>query len=384
LDYGPLEEKFTADDVICTFEALMDPATKSWGKSDYDNVLNVSAPHTGGVTALSDTLVRFHLLNPIAPEFFLQLLANEWGVMILPEHIFGGLPHREWYNHWTNRKFPPPGTGPFEFVYDIPDVGWKIEALDDYPEGLGIGSFQGPHDIDEILGSVITDPAACWTALINKEIHYAASGAWTATPQQIQDAEADPSFRVFDDPIPATRGLAFNLRNPVLSNRYVRQAIAHAIDYVHIRDVINPTAGLSPNCLLTALPIWPMLEWAWPTSLEMTELNIAPYEYDIDIANEYMDMYRYSLVGSNWELKYPDGRPMSPIGDADLSGYSEPFDFTVWADTIMEGQLTPDEWPWSPGRDIDPDWDNTGSVDLDDFYAFRDESADYYPFYGAR
>jgi len=159
LDYGPGEEKFTADDVICTFEALMDPSTWSWGRSDYVNVLDVSV-HPGGVEKLSDTLVRFHLLNPIAPECFKQLLANEWGVMILPEHIFGGLPHGDWYGHWTNTEHPPPGTGPFQFVYDVPDEHWKLEALDEYPEGLGIGTFQGPHVIDEILGYVITDPAA--------------------------------------------------------------------------------------------------------------------------------------------------------------------------------------------------------------------------------
>jgi len=375
LDYEYGEELFTADDVVCTFEALMDPATKSWGKSDYDNVLNVSEPHTGGVTALSDTLVRFHLLNPIAPEFFLQLLANEWGVMILPEHIFGGPPHREWYNHWTNREYPPPGTGPFQFVYDIPDEGWKLEALDEYPEGLGIGSFQGPHVIDEILGSVITDPAAAWTALMNQEIHYAHGGVWSATQKQIADVDRN-IFDVFDDPIPATRALAFNLRNPVLSNRYVRQAIAHAINYKLIRDVINPLAGLSPNCPITALPIWPMLEWAWPTPEEMTLYNIGPYEYDIDIANEYMDMYRYSLVDTDWA--------QGPVGDGDFSGYVEPRDFSIWATRIVEGQLTPDEWPWSPGRDIDPDFDNNAYVDIDDYYKFRDFSEDYYPFYGAR
>jgi len=383
LDYGPLEEKFTADDVVCTFEALMDSRTASWGKSDYDNVLDVSV-HSGGVEKLSDYKVRFHLLNPIAPECFKQLLANEWGVMILPEHIFGGLPHGEWYNHWTNRDLPPPGTGPFEFVYDIPDVGWKLEALDEYPEGLGIdedggpGSFQGPHVIDEIFGYVITEPGAAWTALMNGEIHYAHGGVWSATQEQIQEARDDPTFTVFDDPIPATRSLAFNLRNPVLSNRYVRQAIAHAINYPHIVDTVLPFAGLSPNCSIQATPIWPMLEWAWPSPEEMTEYNIGPYEYNIDIANEYMDMYRYSLVDSDWT--------QGPVGDADFSGYVEPLDFTIWATRIVEGQLTPDLWPWSPGRDIDPDYDNNGEVEIYDHARFEIDTVPtkYYPFVGAR
>ncbi len=99
-----------------------------------------------------------------------------------------------------------------------------------------------------------------------------------------------------------------------------------------------------------------------------------------------MDMYRYSLVGADWTLEYPDGRPKSPIGDADFSGYSEPLDFTIWANRIVEGQLTPCTWPWSPGRDIDPDYDNNGVVDIDDHARFETNTVPtkYYPFVGAR
>ena len=371
--------KFDADDVICTFEALMTPATKSWGKSDYDNVLDVSV-HPGGVEKIGPYQVRFHLLNPIAPELFKQLMANEWGVMILPEHIMGGISYGQWYNHWTNREHPPPGTGPFQFVYDIPDEHWKLEALDEYPEGLG-----GPHTIDEIYGYVITDPGACWTALMNQEIHYAHGGVWSATPEQIAAVDRD-IFDVFDDPIPATRNLAFNLRNPVLSNRYVRQAIAHAINYPHIVDTILPLAGLSENCRIQASPVWPMMDWAYPTPEDEVTYNIGPYEYNIDIANEYMDMYRNSLVGADWTQEYPDGRPKSPIGDGDFSGYVEPLDFTIWATCIVKGQITPPEWPWSPGRDIDPDYDNNGVVDISDHARFEIDTVPtkYYPFVGAR
>ncbi len=128
-----------------------------------------------------------------------------------------------------------------------------------------------------------------------------------------------------------------------------------------------------------------MLEWAWPTSADEVTYNIGPYEYNIDIANEYMDMYRYSLVGADWELEYPDGRPKSPIGDADFSGYSEPLDFTIYATRIVEGQLTPDEWPWSPGRDIDPDYDNNGVVNVNDHARFETNTVPtkYYPIAGA-
>jgi ABC-type transport system substrate-binding protein len=359
--------QFDADDVICTFEALMDPSTASWGKSDYDNVLDVSV-HSGGVEKIGPYQVRFHLLNPIAPECFKQLLANEWGVMILPEHIMGSVDHKDWYSHWTNREHPPPGTGPFQFVYDIPDAHWKLEALDEYPAELG-----GPHTIDEILGYVITEPAAAWTALMNHEIHYAHGGVWSATPEQIEAARADPSFTVFDDPIPATRNLAFNLRNPVLSNRYVRQAIAHAINYPHIVDTILPLAGLSPNCTIQASPTWPMMEWAYPTPADEVKYNIGPYEYNIAVAQQYMDMWNYSQVGTDYTL--------GPVGDNDFSGFVELDDFVIWAENVG---TAPDDWPWYPGQDIDPDADNSDYVEMADFYRWRENFGEHYPFYGAR
>jgi len=125
--------KFDADDVICTFEALMDPKTASWGKSDYDNVLDTSV-HPGGCEKLDDFTVRFHLERPYVE--LKDLLANEWAAFILPEHIMGSVPHADWYGHWTNIMHPPPGTGPFQFVYDVPDEYWKIEAVPNYPAGL--------------------------------------------------------------------------------------------------------------------------------------------------------------------------------------------------------------------------------------------------------
>ncbi len=214
----------------------------------------------------------------------------------------------------------------------------------------------------------------------NREIHFS-PGPLDATPEQIEAANATGEFWVFNSPIPCTRHLIFNLNHPVLSNRYVRQAIAHAIDYTHIVDDL-PLAALNGH--LQATPVWRSLEWAYPTPADEVTYNLEPYEYNITIANEYMDMYMYSLVGTDWTQQYPDERPKSPLGDGDFSGYVEPLDFTIWANRIVEGQLIPDQWPWRPGRDIDPDFDNNEYVELNDYYIFRDLSEDYYPFYGAR
>jgi len=368
-------ELFTADDVICTFEALLDRATMSWGKSDYDNVLDVST-YSGGVEKISDTQVRFHLLNPIAPELFKQLLANEWGVMIVPEHILGSVPHKDWYAHWTNEVHPPPGTGPFQFVEDIPDEYWKIEAVPNYTPGLN--PFGYTPVIDEVIGYTITEPNGRHRIMMiwNRDIHFS-PGPLDATPEQIEAANATGEFWVFYSPIPATRHLMFNLNHPILSNRYVRQAIAHAINYTHIVDDILPQYCLNGH--LQATPVWRSLEQFYPTPADEALYNIGPYEYDIAVAQQYMDMWNYSL-SANAPANSTEAC-MGPVGDADFSGFVDLDDFVVWAENFG---TTPDAWPWRAGRDVDPDVDNSDYVELADFYDWRENIGEHYPFYGAR
>jgi ABC-type transport system substrate-binding protein len=362
-------ELFTADDVIYTFEALMSDDSGAWGRADFIDVLDTSI-HPGGVERINDYKVRFHLLAPYVelPE----LLGDDWGCMILPEHILGDVPFGDLYGHWTNKEFPPPGLGPFRFVEDnVAEGYWTIEAVENYAESMG-----GEHVIDEVICYLITDMAAGWTALMNHEIHFGYD-VWDATPEQIAVAAADPSFNVYDSPIPLTRHLMFNSNHPVLSNRYVRQAIAHAINYPHIANDILPLVGISGH--LQATPVWPSLEWAYPTPADEVAYNIGPYPYDIDIAQQYMDMYLYSLSENA-----PAGSPeveLGPVGDADFSGFVELDDFAVWAENIG---TSPDAWPWYSDQDIDPDADNTDYVELADFYDWRENIGEYYPFYGAR
>jgi len=378
-------EKFTADDVVLTFDALMNPDVGAWATSDYIGVLDCSV-YPGGVEKLDDYTVRFHLEKPY--NELPDLLANEWAAFILPEHILGfdKVAPGDWYGHWTNTEFPPPGTGPFEFVeHNLAEDYWRLEAVPNYTPGLN--PFNHTLVIDEIIGYQITDMTAGWTALMNHDIHFG-YGSWDATPAQLDAANATGEFWVFNSPIPAVRNLVFNLRHPILSNRYVQQAICHAIDYPHIVDDILPLAGLNGH--LQATPVWRSLTQFYPTPAEEVLYNIGPYEYNIAVAQQYMDMWKYSLFETTKQANPsppPDYIPdpalvaLGPIGDNDFSGLAELDDFVVWAENVG---TSPIDWPWWPCKDIDPDADNTDYVEMADFYDWRENVGAYYPFYGAR
>ena len=368
-------EKFTADDVVLTFEALMNPDVGAWATSDFIGVLDC-AVYPGGVEKLDDYTVRFHLEAPYVE--LKDLLANEWAAFILPEHILGfdKVAPEDWYHHWSNKDCPPPGTGPYRWVeHNTQEDWWKMEKVPNYPTGLNPFGY-GEVVPDEIIGYKITDPTAGWTALMNHDIHFG-YGAWDATPAQLAAANATGEFWVFNSPVPAVRHLCFNMNHPILSNRYVRQAIAHAINYPKIRDDILPLAGL--NGFLQATPVWRSLEQFYPTPAEEALYNIGPYPYDIAVAQQYMDMWKYSL-----SAYAPEGSPevaLGPVGDFDFSGLAELDDFVVWANNVG---TSPNDWPWWPGQDVDPDADNNDYVEMADFYDWRENIGEYYPFYGAR
>lgn len=89
-----------------------------------------------------------------------------------------------------------------------------------------------------------------------------------------------------------------------------------------------------------------------------------------------MDMWYYSQVDTDWTL--------GPVGDGDFRGFVEPYDLIVWANAIVRGELTP-PWETPPSNDIDPDYENSGEVDIFDYYRFGDHGwGNHYPFPGAR
>jgi ABC-type transport system substrate-binding protein len=252
-----------------------------------------------------------------------------------------------------------------------------MEKVPNYPTGLNPFGY-GETPIDEMIGQQITDMTAGWEALMNHDIHHGYA-SWDATGAQLAAANATGEFWVFNSPIPATRFLTFNMNHEILSNRYVRQAICHAVDYQLIADTILPLYALEGN--LQASPMWRSLDFGYPTPAEMVEYNLEPYDYDIAVAQQYMDMWNYSLTENANGTAGDPNVALGPVGDNDFSGLVELADFVVWAENVG---TSPNDWPWWAGQDIDPDADNTDYVEMADFYDWRENIGTYYPFYGAR
>jgi len=245
-----------------------------------------------------------------------------------------------------------------------------VEANEDY--------FLGESLIDRIYNYIITDPSAGLIALQTHQIDV--GDCWTATMDEIKTInETDPTLKVTEEVYPSIQYFGFNLHHPILSNMYVRQAIAHAIPYEHIINDLLP--NLAGSGIRATGPINPIQGDFYNTDL-------SPVDYDLAKAQEFLDMWIYSLPENTGTLNPsppppynpdPDLVALGPVGDGDFSGLVEMADYVIWADRMVYGQNEPEDWPFISGRPIDPDYDNTRYVDVDDFTDWRGVIGDTYP-----
>jgi peptide/nickel transport system substrate-binding protein len=149
---------------------------------------------------------------------------DEWTVF-LPSHLVSELdPDESW--DW-DFNFRPVGNGPYRYVRHVSQTMIELEANPDYYLGepaidhliLRLGG--GEPIIELKAGSV--DLAAFGTVNVNH------------IPSLTQDPELEYYWRTAN----GVAVLSWNLRDPIISDRRVRRAIAHAVDRSEIAAVMD-------------------------------------------------------------------------------------------------------------------------------------------------
>ena len=198
-------EKFTADDVVYTFERILDPATASAYAGLYDQI--------DSVEAVDPTTVVFTLKGPFGP-FLTNLAAN--GQIVNQKAIESGDPARE-----------PVGTGPFEFVEWVQGDHITLEKNADYFK-------DGKPHLDSVTFRFLANDQSRIDALSAGEIDWA-----DAIPlQQVPTLSEDPRFTyVTSDTAGIPDFLAMNTTVAPFDDPRVRQAFALAVDRSQVKDV---------------------------------------------------------------------------------------------------------------------------------------------------
>jgi peptide/nickel transport system substrate-binding protein len=237
----------TAKDVKWTLDSIRDGTVTTPKSGAFNLVDKVEAP--------DDFTVVVHLKEPYAP-----LLWN------LTDGAIGIVPYGSGQNFNRN----PIGSGPFRFVRFDPDSQVMLSRNDDY--------WAERPKIEHVRFAIIPD--ATTRALELRKGSADVSAANSLPLDTVQTLRKDHNLEVQQEPGTNLLYVAFNLRDPILKNVRVRQALAYAIDRKPMLHYLFADAGRLADSVL------PPQHWAYNG-------DVAHYPYDPDKANALLDSAGY-------------------------------------------------------------------------------------------
>jgi ABC-type dipeptide transport system, periplasmic component len=193
---------FTAADVLYTYQVTIDPKTPTAYSGDFLKVKKAEI--------LDDYTFRVTYDKPFAPALI------SWGSSILPRHLLAGKDITK-----SPLKRQPIGTGPYMFKEWI--AGQKIVLISnpDY--------FEGRPYIDGYITRIIPDTATMFLELRAQGISYMDLTPLQYT-RQTENNLFQKNFNKYSYLGFKYTYLGYNLKNPLFTDKRVRQAISYAIN----------------------------------------------------------------------------------------------------------------------------------------------------------
>jgi peptide/nickel transport system substrate-binding protein len=238
----------TSKDVKWTLDTMRDGSLRTIKGATYKLVDRVETP--------DDFTVVVHLSEPFAP-----LLWN------LSEGALGIVPYGS--DKDFNRN--PVGSGPFRFVRFDPDSQVLIERNDQY--------WGERPRLARIRFAVVPDATTRALELRKGSADIAAANS--LPPDMVRALRREHGVSVQRHPGTSLAYLAFNLRDPILKDVRVRQALAYAIDRQTMLHYLFSNSGR------LAASVLPPEHWAYNP-------DVAHYAYDPAKANAVLDAAGYA------------------------------------------------------------------------------------------
>jgi len=224
----------TAADVAFTFDAYTDTSVNAPARESLRDIESVT-PVAGDSLAVTFRFRRHY------SEMFFDAVYH---MRILPAHLLAHVPRDQWVRAPFGHA--PVGDGPYRFVSWKP--GESVELVADSTCFLG-----RPH-IRRLIWRFTPDPPTALTQLIAGE---ADALEFLGPAANIERARGAPQLAIYPYKGTAYGYLAFNMTNPILSDRDVRRALALAVDREKLREsVFQNYALVPPGPVSQAWPLW--------------------------------------------------------------------------------------------------------------------------------
>lgn len=258
--------ELTAEDVVFTFNKILDIKTNTVRRSDY--IINGKPIK---FSASDKYTVKAVLPEPFAP-FLVRMSMG-----ILPKHLF----EKEDINK-SKYNQNPVGTGPFIFVRYKTADHVKLERNENYFGRIPL--------LKEIFFKIIMDSNVQLIALRKGEIDMAG-----IQPKDLEMMETENRVNIFKYDRMLYSYFGFNCQKAPFDNVNVRRAIAYAIDKKALIETV--TKGLASPAYSPTHPI----SWAYNPEVEK-------YEYNPAKAKEVLISQGWGLVDGKM---VKDGQPLT-------------------------------------------------------------------------
>ena len=276
--------------------ALLVLGTEEYGRGEADEIR--------GIRIIDDRTVSFTL---VAPNVGFLRSAS---VGILPSHVFAGLSVDEIVAH-EYLELPTVTSGPFRVADYVRGEFWRLERVP--------GHWAGEPEVETLVVRTFADAESLFSALDAGEVHVSLIPA-----NELERFEANPRLAIVRNPGLGYYVLHINQREPrviegcsadtyhevtrpraPLDDVLVRQAMAWALDYDEIIDVLAAGAGTRiPSAIFG--PSW------------LRDESLIEYAYDPERALELLAEAGWTLDGSR--LVDAEGNPFRTLAYVSTSG----------------------------------------------------------------
>jgi peptide/nickel transport system substrate-binding protein len=259
--------KLTAEDVAWTLNAVKQDAPSG---TLYGQLANFAS-----ATAVSDTRVEIDLT--IADSSMVESIGF-WG-NILPKHVFekaeslADFPNDGSDGGWVS-------AGPYLLTDVQVGQSYTMERVENYPIVEGGTPFSA-----KVIFRVLPDVNTQILALQSGEVDLIANAL---PPAQVETLRGTSGIEVTEVPGLGYAHMTYNMTNSDLAKLEVRQALAHAVDYNTIREIVLQGQAVSTG----SSPLLPVHGDYYDDSLK-------EYEFDTDLARSLMEDagYQADAVG---------------------------------------------------------------------------------------
>lgn len=325
--------ELVADDVVYSYERIMDPETAANNAFRFGSVESVTAP--------DDRTVEIALARP-TPNLLVNIGGFK-GMAIVPREIVED----------GSIDTHPVGTGPFEFVSSSPDQGILLERNEDYwQDGL-------PH-LDAIRFVQIPDPTVKLTNLQTGEVDWIDS----VPPQNLEALEDDDSIVLERVPGGDYHYFALNQAREPFDNPDVRRAIAMAIDRETIAEAAQFGAATANQTAIPEGNFWyhdyaPFAPGDTEGAQELLDAaGVGDLTVEFMVSSEFPETVTQAQVIAS---------QLEPIG---ITVEISDVDFGTWLDRQGQGDFDAFMLSW------------IGNIDPDDYYYAQHHSEGSFNFQG--